>query len=360
VRPCLKEDARGAATLHRMDDLEHRARTAATGPGAAAGAGEGAGARLRAALSAFAARGAGERALADRVTRALADGSRVPRLPEAALQAAKVIESPRCDVLDLADTLDAAPEIAARVVEVANGAFFAGSEPIYTARDAIVRMGIRETRNVAIAVVMRTLILDAPGYVPERRALWTRTLATAAWAHGIAAELCGDEGAGFLAGLAHELGRATLFTWLYEEDEETPAVARLAPLADAIGPALGAWILEQWRLPARISAAVLEHAEPTLAPGACATTRALHAARRLARGLTGDAPPSFAGVRPAGVSLAGVSLAVTSRSGVDLAGADLAGVDLADVAVACGLDTARLETLAEQSRGLYEEWLKIL
>jgi HD-like signal output (HDOD) protein len=307
-----------------MDQLERRLLAMAAGSAAPPSR---AFERVRSGLDAFAARGALEGALAERVRAGLADASRLPRLPEAAIQAAKVLESPRCDVLDLADTLDAAPEIAARVIQVANGPFFAGAEPIYTARDAIVRMGIRETRNVAIAVVIRALIVDAPGYVPERKALWTQALATAAWAQGIGAELLGDDGSGFLAGLAHVLGRATLYTWLGADGDEIPAAARVAPLAELVHAALGAWLLEQWRLPAQISAAVLVHDAPALPPEASPTARALHAAHRLA--------PIVATGEPAGDALASLG-------------------------AASGLDCVRLACLAVQSRALFEEWRKIL
>jgi len=180
-----------------------------------------------------------------------------PLLPEAAIQATQVVDSPRCDVLDLADTLNADPSIAARVVEIANLSFFAGAEPVYTARDAVVRMGIRETRNVVMGVAIRSLICDGPGYTRERSELWEHSLATAACAQGLLCELAYADCMGFLAGLAHEIGRSALYSWLGQRGMLEVAEPELAPISDAIHAPIGAAMLLHWRLRYELIEAVL-------------------------------------------------------------------------------------------------------
>jgi HD-like signal output (HDOD) protein len=267
-------------------------------------------------------------ALVVRATHALQAPERsLPRLPEAVIQAAKVVDSPRCDVLDLADTLNAEPSVAARVAAIANSAFFAGPEPVYTARDAVVRMGIRETRNVVMGVALRDLFLEGPGYARQRRELWQHSLASAAFAQGILCEIAVDDSAGFLAGLAHDIGRAAIFTWASELEGGPPPVESVLPLADALHAELGGLILQNWRLANDLVQAVRWH-HRSLESGV-ATALALEAADRLAHQL-------------------GEVNASTIEASLDA------------VLGAIGLERARLGCLVQESRARLDELLKIL
>ena len=267
-------------------------------------------------------------ALILRATHALQAPERsLPRLPEAVIQCAKVVDSPRCDVLDLADTLNAEPSVAARVAAIANSAFFAGPEPVYTARDAVVRMGIRETRNVVMGVALRDLFLEGPGYARQRRELWQHSLATAAFAQGILCEIAFDDSAGFLAGLAHDLGRAAVFTWASEIEGGPPPVENVAPLADALHAELGALILQHWRLGNDLVQAVRWH-HCALESGV-ATALALEAADRLAWQLHDETPAAI-------------------------------DASLDPILVALDLERERVSGLVQESRARLDELLKIL
>ena len=286
---------------------------------------------VRQALEQFAGRSGDESsrsALILRATHALQSPERsLPRLPEAVIQTAKVVDSPRCDVLDLADTLNAEPSIAARVAAIANSAFFAGPEPVYTARDAVVRMGIRETRNVVMGLALRDLFLEGPGYARQRRELWQHSLATAAFAQGILCEITFDDSSGFLAGLSHDLGRAAVFTWASELEGGPPPVESVQPLSDALHAELGALILQHWRLGNDLVQAVRWH-HRSLDSGV-ATALALEAADRLAR-QQGDERPDD-----------------DERS-------------LDAILDALGLERERLSGLVHESRARLDELLKVL
>ncbi len=286
---------------------------------------------MRRALEQFAGRSrdrALHEALIVRATHALQAPERsLPRLPEAVIQCAKVVDSPRCDVLDLADTLNAEPSVAARVAAIANSAFFAGPEPVYTARDAVVRMGIRETRNVVMGVALRDLFLEGPGYARQRRELWQHSLATAAFAQGILCEIAFDDSAGFLAGLAHDLGRAAVFTWASELEGGPPPVESVAPLADALHAELGALILQQWRLGNDLVQAVRWH-HHALESGV-ATALALETADRLAWQIGDDSPAAGAAA-------------------------------LEPLLDAIGLERGRVSGVVQESRARLDELLKIL
>jgi HD-like signal output (HDOD) protein len=286
---------------------------------------------VRTALEQYAARReeASHCALVQRAAHALQAPERsLPRLPEAVIQAAKVVDSPRCDVLDLADTLNAEPSVASRVAAIANSAFFAGPEPVYTARDAIVRMGIRETRNVVMGLALRDLFLEGPGYSRQRRELWHHSLAAAACAQGILCEIAFDDSSGFLAGLAHDLGRAAVFTWASEIEGGPPAAESVVPLADALHAELGALILQHWRLGNDLVQAVRWH-HRALESGV-ATALALEAADRLARQLTDT----------------------SGRTPVD------PGLD--PLLSALDLDRHRVTGIVQESRARLDELLKIL
>jgi HD-like signal output (HDOD) protein len=212
--------------------------------------------------------GAGAAPLVTVLERAAANGElALPPIPTTVHQICQQVEAPRCDLLRFAQTIAADPALAERVVTVANSSFFAGHDRVHTVRDAVVRMGIRETRNVVVGIALRSIFWGAADFENSLIPLWQHSLATAAAAQGILCEVCFDDNAGFLTGLTHDVGRVAVLQALARMPE-LPELRRTVPLPlaerliDAVHAEIGAHVLQSWGFPSSLVRAVRHHHSP--------------------------------------------------------------------------------------------------
>jgi HD-like signal output (HDOD) protein len=203
---------------------------------------------------------------------AATDAISLPPFPDAVHQVCALVDAPRCDLLQVAQAVGSVPGIAERVIEIANSAFFGGHDCVHTVRDSMVRMGIRETRNVVVGLALRQIFWSVPGFEHAVVPLWQHSLATAAAAQGILCEVAFDDHTGFITGLTHDIGRVAVLGVL-ASSTELPRLRRSVPgpvadrVIDAIHAELGALVLEQWGFPRRMVVAVRCHHSPDAAEG---------------------------------------------------------------------------------------------
>lgn len=161
------------------------------------------------------------------------------------------------------------PVIAARVIQAANSAAFAGHGATSSIRNALLRLGIERVRRLALLVGLFNA-MPARG-VPA--AFWPHSLATAACsevilAHVATSAAAADPDVVFLAALLHDLGLLVLASH-YPKDYEAlqEASAREgSPLIDVevavLGTdhaTMGAQLAQQWLFPPSVCAAIRGH-----------------------------------------------------------------------------------------------------
>ena len=123
-----------------------------------------------------------------------------------------IIKRPSSTADDLAAVIEREPVISLRLISVANSPVYRGIQEIRNLREAIPRMGLKETLNIVIAIANKSL------YVTERvqfrilmDKLWVHSLACAYGSKLIAEKLMlPDSGKYFLMGLVHDIGKCLL------------------------------------------------------------------------------------------------------------------------------------------------------
>jgi HD-like signal output (HDOD) protein len=181
--------------------------------------------------------------------------------------------------------------LTARVLRLANSAFYASREPVRTPEQAVVLLGFGTVR----AIILKASIFSA--YDMERaRPFWLHALGTACAARTIA-RVTGFGGAedAFVMGLLHDLGKLALDEFL--PDLYRPVRAAVAREGGLIRDAerrllgcdhaaVGRFLCEHWSLPPVYREAIAGHHDLTLAQevnrpyAAC-----VHLADIIARGL---------------------------------------------------------------------------
>ena len=201
----------------------------------------------------------------------------LPSLPIAVTRVIQLTNDPKAGLSDVAHALASDQGLAARVLKLANSAYYGSSRRIGTVSEAVVILGMRTTRNLTLATSCQDMLeREVSGYFLPRGALWQHSLACAAAAQNLArrAHFRGTEEA-FVAGLLHDIGKVIMSAYLKAEFAQvlTRVAKGRSTFSDAEREALGfdhaevgARLLEHWNLPPTLVTAVRYHHAPSKAP----------------------------------------------------------------------------------------------
>jgi HD-like signal output (HDOD) protein len=227
----------------------------------------------------------------DELTR---DLDRFPTLPEVATRVIRMLENPDCDLTEVADAISLDPVLTGRIVQIASSPAFGLQMQKATLRQAILRLGIKETRSVVVSVAVMSTVPELPDPL-DLHDFWTLGLGTALSARQLAIEFCHPEPeAAYLAGLVHSLGEAylaVLFTDRFREavmaaqEHEIPFERAIESEFGVGHPAVSAALLRTWGFPNGVLDAVAHHLRPDEAPSDKLLATVVFAADRICRDL---------------------------------------------------------------------------
>ena len=212
----------------------------------------------------------------------------LPALPETVLRVMQITEDPKAGITDLAEVLISDQALAARVLKLANSAFYGSSRRIGTVSSAVVILGMRTTRNLVMAASCEALLEgEVAGYGLPRGVLLRHSLACASAAQALAkrAKYRGMEEA-FVAGLLHDIGKVVMNA--YERDQFGEVLVMVSggmtyfeaerAVFGFDHAEAGGCLLERWNLPLALVSAVQHHHAPLDAPGDSPLPCLVHAA----------------------------------------------------------------------------------
>lgn len=195
-------------------------------------------------------------------------------LPESALRIAQLTTDDRFSAHELAALIAQDPAITARLLRLANSAYYGSPRRVGTVRDAVVLVGLRAVRAVVlVACVMDTTLAGGAHPGIDARASWRFAVSV-----GVLAELLAREAhanaeaeAAFTAGVLHNIGLIAL-------DQSRPDHLRTALAMVRSGrhslleaeraifgftdADLGGALAARWDFPPELAAAIRDHAQP--------------------------------------------------------------------------------------------------
>ena len=227
----------------------------------------------------------------------------LPALPDMAVKVMRLTDDARASANDVARVLAADQAMTARVLKLANSAFYGVPRRVSTVTDAVVLLGMRTVRNMTVALGCQPVLERAlPGYALRPGDLWRHSFCCAFAAQCLAKRAryrVAEEA--FVGGLLHDIGKVILNTHM---QAEFAAVLRYAsendvPFMDAERAVLGfdhaeagARVLARWNLPPALVDCVRYHHEPLSQPTPSPLTGLVHLADvmclMLGIGLGGD------------------------------------------------------------------------
>jgi putative nucleotidyltransferase with HDIG domain len=201
--------------------------------------------------------------------RARAGKLRLPVLPAVAVELLASVNDENCDARSLAARVQRDPSLAAHVLRVANSARFAPKEPIVSLTQAIGRLGLATLREIVVSVAVKGSAFNVKGHEAYVEQLWRHALLSGRLAQEIARARRANVEAAFLCGLLHDIGTPVALQGLVDLSKEVGVpLSEPTMLVTIAGlhQEIGGMLVERWKLPDWVHAAVRFHHQPDDAP----------------------------------------------------------------------------------------------
>jgi len=205
--------------------------------------------------------------------------SRLPVLPKVTIRLLNALDSPDSASKDIAQIIEAEPTLSVKLLKLANSSFYGQRGQISKVQNAVVVLGSKTIRSLALTVWTHTLRSQA-------RNAEEMTLMIPLLSHGLAAGVAarllaekvnhnlGEDA--FMAGLLHDIGRVALVAQMgveYQTRVLDPAQQAGLPLHEAEATtlgfdhrALGSALMASWTLPPFLAEAVEKHHDSAIVP----------------------------------------------------------------------------------------------
>ncbi len=200
----------------------------------------------------------------------------LPALPHVTYRVMRLTSDPQTSIQQLANMIVKDQVLTAKVLRMANSAYYGYARRIYSINEALVILGFKTIRNLVMAAsVYNVMDKELQGYFLPRGDLWKHCMATALTARSLAKKVGYDRfEQAFIAGLLHDIGKVILNTYmktLFEKVLETvnqehiPFMQAEHQILGFDHAAVGSRVAEKWNLPEELVEAIANHHCPSQA-----------------------------------------------------------------------------------------------
>lgn len=175
----------------------------------------------------------------------------LPSVPDVAWKVRRAVDREESTAAQVASAITADPAMAAKLVKSCNSPLYRGFSDVRNVREAVVRLGMRTTRQLVTVFAMREVFKARhPSLQKAMERLWrhSREVAALSWVLADSATRINPEEA-LLAGLLHDIGVVPI---LVQAEHHVNLFSDEANLSHAIGELradVGAAVLENWAFP---------------------------------------------------------------------------------------------------------------
>jgi len=193
---------------------------------------------------------------------------KLPSLPEIALRIKKAVEQSDIDIALIAKIVELDPAISARIIKIANSPLSRGVEHVHSIRDAIVRLGLKMTRNLVLSFSVADLFKTRHPFLKKQmKIFYAHSIEIASICHVLAMHIDGMEADELLlAGLIHDIGRIPVINYIEQMGLEVSDEKEIMSLIESLNIDIGNLVIKSWDLPDEMLN-IVTHAEDWLYDG---------------------------------------------------------------------------------------------
>lgn len=213
---------------------------------------------------------------------------KLPTLPMIAERILGMVDDDASSVETVVDTIEQDPAIAAKVLSFANAAFYGAGEPVLSVRDAVMKIGFKNIRSIALGISLMTIFSEnKEKFASAYHRIFLHSIAVALISNQIASKVSRElADKAFIAGLLHDIGQLVINKYFNDDylqiiDEFSRGLFLVDAEKKVLGIThadIGVWLADKWNLPAIIQDAIQYHH----APAEAASNRKLVAVVHLA------------------------------------------------------------------------------
>ena len=224
----------------------------------------------------------------------------------------EVLDDPRSGAHEVAAVIGQDPSMTARLLRLANSAYFAFDRPVDSVHQAVSFIGLTHVRDIALATSVTSAFRDVPPDLIHLEDFWRHSVAVGIGARliaGIRRETNVERF--FVAGMLHDVGRLVLYVSAPEtaqavlehaQDRECLLYESEMELTGLDHGTIGGALMERWNMPASLIECVAFHHRPQEAEDHPVEAATIHPADLVANALrlgrSGErmVPPRWIGV----------------------------------------------------------------
>ena len=209
-----------------------------------------------------------------------------PVMPQVVREIQMVVKRPKSTADEMAQVIEKDPIISLRLISIANSPVYRGVSEIKSVKNALPRLGLKETLNVVMAIANKSLYnTDNVQFRILMDKLWLHSLASAYGAKMIAQNLkIEDYDKFFLMGLTHDIGKILLLKAFTEVSKEKNLNlnAVTANIQD-VHLSLGSLLLKRWGFDEEFINVLTHHDDKELSDDTQTEILIIHLANMLTR-----------------------------------------------------------------------------
>lgn len=198
----------------------------------------------------------------------------LPTLPTMITQMIGLIDNPKTSARDVSRLISTDQALTAKILKLANSAFYGFPREISTVNHAVVVLGFETVKSLGLSVSVLERFARGGGEEStfDRQKFWEHSIACGVGARLLAGKLrYRVQGEAFAAGILHDIGKLILSQYFPEEFAEIMKLVHEQDLY--IGKAeemvlgvthaeIGCWLAERWNLPKQLVDTIAFHHAP--------------------------------------------------------------------------------------------------
>jgi HD-like signal output (HDOD) protein len=202
----------------------------------------------------------------------------LPTLPQVATRLMSIINNPLTSSSDVAFVVGQDLSLSAKVLRLANSAFYGIPRSITSINNAVVILGLKVINTMVLSLTVFDMFPDdkQTSSLFDRKSFWIHSLSCGLIAKFLAAKIrkviLFDPEEAFCAGLLHDIGKVVMEQYLHDDFHEALefANANRIPIHQAESTKLGyvhtdiaEWLTTTWSLPSEIRLSLMFHHDPS-------------------------------------------------------------------------------------------------